>query len=156
MTEASGALADKLLSEGERTLAFFHALSADAWAQAVYGEGAAWTVAQALEHLVIAEVTLLRVLRDVAAGGPGAPPEIDIDRFNAQRTGSLQADPAGLMDAFRAGRQRIADFTRGLDEAQLARHGRHPAMGDSALGDMIKMIHLHASMHVRDIRRQLG
>ncbi len=63
---------------------------------------------------------------------------------------------AELLDIFSGTRQATAVFARGLDDAQLALRGRHPAMGDSSLGDILKMIYLHNTMHVRDIKKLLA
>jgi hypothetical protein len=148
------ALADKLLSEGERTLAYFAGLADDVWAQPLYVDGARWTVRGAFEHLILSEESLLRLFRLVAAGGQGAPEGVDIDGFNAEATGQLAGlSRAELLARCAAARRETADFARGLSDAQLAARGRHPALGEAALEEMLKLIYVHHSMHARDVRR---
>ncbi len=155
MTEHdSDALADKLLAEGQRTVDFFSGLSDALWLRQLYSDGAAWSVAQTLEHLILAERQLAQLIERVAGGGPGAPEGFDVDAFNRARTGTLGAvDRAALLDAYRAQRAVTAALARRLDAAQLARRGRHPAMGESSVEEMLKMIYLHNTLHIKDIKK---
>jgi Mycothiol maleylpyruvate isomerase N-terminal domain len=147
-------LSDKLLAEGERTLAFFGDLDDQAWSRPLYAHDNFWTVRDALEHLTMAETNLMTIIAEVAAGGPGAPEGFDVDAFNREHTRHLAAlDRPALLTAYRAQRARTAELARGLTESQLALRGRHPAMGDSSVADMLKMIYLHNAMHVKDIKR---
>jgi hypothetical protein len=153
---ASAALADKLLAEGERTTAFFDALSEAAWSHQLYTDGKAWSVALTLEHLILAERQLAQLIERVAGGGSGAPDDFDVDGFNAAQTGALGVTgrPA-LLANYRAQREATAALARRLDADQLARRGRHPAMGDSSVADMLKMIYLHNTLHIKDIKKLL-
>lgn len=147
-------LSDKLLAEGERTLAFFEGLGDEAWSRHLYSHDAMWTVRDALEHLTMAETSLMTIIADVAAGGAGAPEGFDVDAFNRDHTGHLAAmDRPALLTAYRAQRARTAALARGLSEKQLALRGRHPAMGESSVADMLKMIYLHNAMHIKDVKR---
>lgn len=156
MSEEASKLAEKLLSEGERALAFFRALPEDAWARTLYTDGARWTTRQAFEHLSIAETGIRRLCEEVAQGGSnGAPKGFDVDGFNHRMTDTYAAKTLDeLFVLFAETRRRTADFARSLDDAQLALRGRHPALGDSSLGDALKMIYLHNAMHIRDIKKQ--
>ena len=147
-------LAEKLLVEGERTAAFFEDLGVEAWSRQLYAHDNLWTVRDALEHLTLAETNLIAIIADVAAGGTGAPDGFDIDAFNRDHTGHLAAlhRPA-LLAAYRTQRARTAELARSLSESQLALRGRHPAMGDASVADMLKMIYLHNAMHVKDVKR---
>lgn len=152
---AAAALADKLAAEGERVAAFFaaHAERADA---PIYADGAAWSLRQTLEHLVLSERGLLQAFGDVAAGGPGAPESMDIEAFNREQTDALAAlSYAALGEAFLAQRSATVAFTRALSDEQLARRGRHPALGEASLTEMLKMIVLHGGMHMRDVRGRM-
>jgi hypothetical protein len=99
MSEEATKLADKLLSEGERTLVFFRALTAHDWARHVYADGAHWTVRQAFEHLALSERSMLRLCEGLLAGGKGAPEDFDIDRFNREHT--TEGCPSRNADIFR-------------------------------------------------------
>jgi hypothetical protein len=150
----AAAAADKLLAEGERTLAFFGALSNAHWDAQLYTDGARWTVAQTFEHLIVAERLLSRLIARVAEGGPGAPDDFDIDATNLSKTGVLGSyDRTALTAAYSETRAATAALARGFSAEQLARRGRHPAMGDSSVEDMLKMIYLHNTLHIKDIKR---
>jgi uncharacterized damage-inducible protein DinB len=158
MSEAAApdatAIADKLLAEGERTTQFFYALPDAIWHAELYADGARWSVAQTLEHLIVAEQLLIEMIQNVADSGPGAPAGFDIERTNAAKTGALGSLTRGaLVAAFGATRARTAACARQLSAEQLLRRGRHPAMGDSAVGEMLRMIYLHNTLHIKDIKR---
>ena len=45
----------------------------------------------------------------------------------------------------------------GLADDDLARRGRHPALGeDAALADFIRIVFMHGKLHLRDLSRALG
>ncbi len=147
-------LADKLLAEGERTLAFFESLSDETWSRQLYAHDSLWTVRNALEHLTLAETNLVTIIAGVAAGGQGATEDFDIDGFNREHTSHLAAlDRPALLAAYRTQRAQTAALAGSLSESQLALRGRHPAMGDSSVADMLRMIYLHNVMHVKDVKR---
>lgn len=154
MTEHNNALAAKLASEGERTREFFEALPEEAWRRLVYSDGAQWDARETLAHLIQAETSLRALFEQVTAGGEGAPADFDIERFNHEHTGQLaQLSRDELLQRYAEERITTVAFASGLTHAQLAMRGRHPAMGDSSIEDMLKMVYLHNSMHVRDIKR---
>ena len=148
------ALADKLISEGERTLAYFQALPASAWQQPIYGEGAHWILRDVFEHLIISEASLLKLFRRIVRTGMGIEDGFNVDQFNAEHTRELSAlSRDELTQQYAQTRQRTADFARELSDEQLAMRARHPALADAALEDMLKLIYLHHSMHVRDAKK---
>jgi hypothetical protein len=151
---AASALADKLLSEGARILEYFASMSDELWDMPLYTHEMLWQVTQVFEHLILSERNLLALFKQVAAGGTGAPTDFDIDRFNREHTGDLAGlSRVKLIEAFEAQRAETASFVRGLSDEQLALRGRHPALGVSAVGDMLKMIYLHNAMHLKDVKR---
>jgi uncharacterized damage-inducible protein DinB len=153
-SSTANTLADKLISEGERTAAFFAALPAERRHTPVYSDGAAWSVRHTLEHLILSERSLLLVFRAVAAGAPGAPTDVDVEAFNRDHTDDfahLSFDE--LVQAFRAQRRETTEFARSLADADLARRGHHPALGDASLLEMLRLVPLHNAMHLRDVRK---
>jgi hypothetical protein len=158
MTEHNNALAAKLAaklaSEGERTMTFFQSLPDEAWAKKVYANGAQWDAQETLAHLIQAEASLRVLFQRVVAGGEGAPADFNIEQFNHEHTGRLaQLSRDALLQRYADERRATVAFASGLTNAQLAMRGRHPALGDSSIEDMLKMIYLHNSMHVRDIKK---
>jgi len=150
-------LAGKLLSEGERTLMFFRGLPAEAWPMHIYADGAVWTTRDVLEHLVISEQEMQRLRAQIIEIEVGAPDGFDIDAYNLNETGryaALSVDE--LLALFADTRQNTALDAHSMSESQLARRGRHPAMGDSSIEDIFKIIYLHNTMHIRDIRKRVA
>lgn len=155
MAERSQALADKLLVEGERMLTAFRELPASTWQLPVYSEGPAWKVRDVFEHLILSEQSLLRLFQRIMDSGEGIAESFSTDQFNAEHTGELAAlSRDDILQRYAQMRQLTADFTRQLSDAQLAIRARHPALGMAALEDMLKLIYVHHTMHLRDIRRQ--
>jgi hypothetical protein len=156
MSDKANHLAEKLMAEGDKTLIFFRGLPEDAWAKQVFEDGAQWDVRGVFEHLVLSEVSLLKLFAGIVRGGPGASEGFDVDRFNHEHTGQLEAHARGqLFEHYAATRNQTVSFTRARDDDQLAMRGRHPAMGDSPVEDMLKMIYLHHTMHMRDVKKAI-
>jgi hypothetical protein len=154
MSTKAIALADKLTSEGERTLAFFRALPVEAWSKRTYVEGPGWTVRDTFEHLILSEQTLQQLFEQIVREGRGVAEGFSVDAFNAAHTGELAAlSWDDLQARYAETRRRTAAFTRDLTDEQLSIRARHPALGDSTLEEMLKLIHLHHTMHVRDVRK---
>jgi hypothetical protein len=116
-----------------------------------------WTARDVLAHLVAAERGHQRLISNVAQGGPGASPDLDVDRYNRGTVAQLAACTVEelLLDAAEVRRETIA-LVSALDDSDLDRHGRHPVLGeDAALVDMIRIIVMHVKMHLRDLQRVL-
>ena len=156
MTTASNLLADKLASEGERVLAYFRSLTAEDWAKPVYSEGPGWKVRDIFEHLIISEETLTILYERILREGRGVEEGFDRDQFNDEHTGGLSSLSLGdLGTRYAQTRAHTVDFTRPLTDEQLAIRARHPALGDATLEEMLKLMHVHHSMHMRDVKRSL-
>lgn len=156
MDNPASALAARLRSEGEKAAAFFGGLTMPQWGAEVYAEGQRWRARDLLAHFLSAERSFLLLFRDIAAGGPGVAPDFSVDRFNAEQVPALaDVAPEELLRHFRAARAEMADWVAGLSEHDLERRGRHPALGECALGEMIRMVFLHNQLHLRDLRRAL-
>lgn len=143
----------RLVSDGEKTAEFFRGLPPEAWEQQVYTTGGRWSVRMVLAHFVFAERALDRLMADVAAGGPGAPRDLDIDRFNeAEAAPFRNTPPLELLEAFRDARAATVHLAGGLDLPDLPKRGYHPWFGDVELGEMLKLVYRHNMIHLRDIR----
>jgi uncharacterized damage-inducible protein DinB len=157
MPETSASLSEKLKAEGEKVHAFFASLSQDQWQTPVYAEGAVWTPRSILAHLVTAERGFLGLFENIRQGRGGVSEDFSIDRYNArQQEKTHDMPPADLLPQFTAVRAEMVAYIARLNDAELSARGRHPAMGDSSLTDMIKMIYIHNNQHLRDVKKALA
>jgi len=149
-------LAERLTSEGQRTLEFFRALTPVEWEQVVYSEGASWRVRQVLAHFVSSEAANTQVVEDIILGGTGAPDEFDINQFNEQNIARMSTLSIGDMLAqYEMLRQATVNLVKKMDEGDLLKRGRHPLFGVTTVEDIIKLIYRHNQIHLRDIRQRL-
>jgi len=49
-------------------------------------------------------------------------------------------------------REKMATWVESLDEADLAKEGRHPFLGETTVEEMIKLVYRHNQIHYRDMR----
>ena len=150
------ALADRLEKGRQKTFEIFSALTPEYWQKPLYEEPT-WQVRSLLAHFVSAERQLLALAQDVAAGGPGAPPDLDIDRYNAAEQRRLDGQsPSSLLDQLDQERRQTIKWIGTLDAVQLDRIGRHPVLGDVNVETMITAIYGHQLLHMRDLSRLFG
>ncbi len=155
MSEAA-ALAEKLRMEGEKFYGYFAALTEQEWSEAVYTEGATWTIRSVLVHLMTAERAFLKLFEDIRQGGPGTSEDFVIDRYNARQQEKMKdAAPMELLEQYRTVRAQMIAWVAKLDDSELDRTGRHPFLGVTTLREMIKVVYIHNQTHYRDIRKAL-
>ena len=153
MTSKTNFLAKRLRSEGEKMTAFFAELSDADWNQAVYTEGETWTIRNVLVHFVTAEQGFLKLFAGIVAGGEGTPKDFDLERYNArQQEKGRSLTPQELLVQFQDVREKMATWVETLNEADLAKEGRHPFLGETTVEEMIKLVYRHNQIHYRDIR----
>ena len=154
MNETPTRLAEKLESEGAKTLEIFSALLPEQWETSIYTDGSAWTIRQLLAHFVTAEAGNLRLIENILAGGTGSPEDFDIDRFNEAKVSLIGDEPPGsLMQRFEQTRRATIEKVKNLQAEDLVRVGRHPFLGLASLADIIKLIYRHNQIHQRDFRK---
>lgn len=153
----SAKLAEKLATEGEKTLTFFRDLPDSVWTQQVFADGARWDVRDVFKHLCVSEHTLRRLFEQILATGQGVAENFDINAFNREKTGQFASlSREALFQLYADTRAKTIIFAQGLSDDQLAARGRHPALGDSTLEDQLKLIYLHHTMHMRDIKKAIA
>ena len=152
MSERIEKLLARLQKGGTKTLDIFGSLSPAQRDTILYEVPHPWTVRSLLAHFVSAEEALLRVAQDIAVGGPGAPEGFDYDAFNATEQERLaDLSPEQLLADMKAARQQTIEWLIGLQETDLDRVGRHPALGKITLEDFVNTIYGHQLMHMRDL-----
>jgi hypothetical protein len=149
-------LASKLEKGRLKTSGIFNSLTPEQWKKVVYHDPP-WQVRQLLAHFVSSERQLLALTRNIAEGGPGAPLDLDIDRFNAEEQTRLEGrSPPVLVDLLDEARQQTIAWVRSLSLDQLEMIGRHPVLGDVTVETMILSIYGHQLLHMRDLTKLLG
>ncbi|MEI7846985.1 MAG: DinB family protein [Chloroflexota bacterium] len=154
MPETPAFLAERLKSEGDKTLAFFNSIDPEKWEATVYTENETWTVRSVLVHYLTAEMGFLKIFDAIRNGGRGVSEDFDIDRYNAsQQKKAMELTPAVLLVRFREVRGQMINLVLSFSEADLQKIGRHPFLGQSNLVEMIKMVYRHNQIHFRDLRK---
>jgi hypothetical protein len=145
-----------MLSEGEKTIAYFKDLPQEAWETQVYTTGTCWNIKQVLAHFLSAERGLTALVHDIITEGGGAPEELDIDEFNENEVADLaDHEIPRLLDAFGEARKEFSDLVGKLSAQDLDRMGRHPWFGETELRKALKLVYRHNMIHLRDIRKAL-
>ena len=147
----------RLTKGAGKTAQILGSLSDGQWQTALYTEPMAWTARDMAAHFLSSEVALLQVMQDVASGGPGAPENFDYDAFNSEEQIRLGGpSPSCLLTDLAEARAATIAWVSKLDDSDLDRHGRHPALGDVTLEVFINAIYGHQLMHMRDLQRLLA
>jgi hypothetical protein len=147
-------LADRLQTEGQKSLEFFRGLAPEQWDQTIYTEGSQWTVRQVLAHFVSTESSINRLIQNILEGGPGVSEGFDIDAYNERKVAALHEVPISeLMDQFNQYRQRNVRVVVQMHPEDLIKTGRHPFLGIAPLVDIIKLLYRHNQIHQRDVRK---
>jgi hypothetical protein len=153
-TEIPKHLAERLVTEGDKTQKFFESLTPDEWQLKVYPDGTQWCIQQILAHFVASEVAFNHLISNILAGGEGAPEDFDIDVFNEREVLLYKNIPnSDLLELFNSYRKMNVTLIGKMSLEDLKRAGRHPFLGIAPLVDIIKLIYRHNQIHQRDIRR---
>ena len=156
MTDRRDAIAGELEKGLAETVSFFKSLSPSELRAQVYQDGAQWTVQQVLVHFGAIERSMHRLFTNILAGGPGAPPDFDFERYNRSQTrkyDGLTLDE--LIDRFTEVRQETIRIVREMQEEDLDREGMHAFHGHGRLDRFIRWAYEHVRIHEDDIREAL-
>ena len=142
--------------EGQKTTVFFAALTPAEWEQAVYTTGSRWRVKQVLAHFISAERAYQYYIKNVLAGGSGAPSDLDINAFNDSEAPAISVAPVDeLIASFSRARQETMELTVSMTELDLRRTSIHPWFGEKELSWFLKLLYRHNQMHLQDVRKVL-
>jgi len=156
MKNRRAAIAAELERGLAESVSFFKSLSPDELRTQVYQDGAQWTVQQILAHFIAIERSMQWLFKDILAGGRGAPPDFDLNRYNQTQTrkyDGLALDE--LIERFRAVRQETIRVVQGMNEEDLDREGVHAFHGKGTLDRFIRWAYEHARLHEDDIHEAL-
>ncbi len=155
MTSSRAEGLEKKLEKGlQRTIEYFVGFQPEVWDREVYADPP-WNARSVLVHLLSAERELLYLIQNVAGGGQGVTESFDIDAFNqAEQEIGPQVPPPELLALLTAARQQTLEWVKHLEDEQLDRIGRHPALGEITVEAMINAIWGHHLLHIREMRKQ--
>ncbi len=157
MSERTDYLAQRLAQQRDESLSLFRSLTPAQWQTPVHGDEHGWDIRTLLSHFVSSEASMLRLMQDIAEGGPGSPDDFDLNRFNASRAAKMaDLTPADLLQQFEQARAATIAWVRALDDARLDRQGRHASMGIQTVEGIVKIIYKHNQLHEIDARTALG
>ncbi len=156
MADRRQAMISELEKAAEEAVVFFTALTPAQLKRPVYTESIQWNVRQVLAHLVTIEKSMHWLFRNLLDGGPGAPEDFDIDRFNRSQPAKLDhLALADVIDQFRGVRTETIAIVAGMTDADLNREGRHPFHGHGRLERFIRWAYEHQRFHINDVRQVL-
>ena len=145
-------LIEKLDRGIAKTTEFFEALDHDKWDQQISDEDGAWTVKELVGHFVTSEDYLLKIAKDIASGGEGAPRDTNIDKINQEDVNKFPKLPLGdLLNLLIDTRRKTVEWVQELDEATLDMIGYHPTLGTSNVETVIFSIYAHQLLHMREV-----
>ncbi len=157
MVATPASIAERMTSEGLKTLDFFAALTPEQMLVTIYSEGSFWSVRDVLAHFVSAESGITRLIENILSGGSGTPEDFDLNAYNERKVSGLKEDSTeGLLTKFSTLREKSVALVKGLQQSDLAISGRHPWLGVATIEDMLKILYRHNQIHQRDIRRALN
>jgi hypothetical protein len=142
----------KLGQTRARLLTVVEGLAAECWDWRP--QDGRWSARLTLAHVGSAQWDHLEVARRMVAGEPTAVPNFDLDTWNNARVGershwSVEQVLADLEAAQRA----TIGFLESISDADLATAGTHPVLGETSVGQVIRLIPLHDNLHRRDLLR---
>jgi len=151
-TQINAALEENLT----RTISFFNKLTPQQLETAVYEGELEWTARQILAHFATIEATMHWLFKDLQAGGPGSPPDFDVDRFNRTQVGKLDdLELAALIEKFKSVRRETMAIVSQMSDSDLDREGRHAFHGHGKLERFIHWTYEHVDLHIEDIRKAI-
>jgi uncharacterized damage-inducible protein DinB len=148
-------IAERITGARAKLLAAVEGLEAAAWEWRP-GDGR-WSVRLTLAHVGEAQWSHLEVARRAIAGEPVDLPGFDLEAWNAAAVAE-RADwsVVRVLADLAAAQEATLTFLDGLDGEQLAIIESHPALGEMSVGQGLRIIAVHDSMHRRDIEKLLG
>jgi uncharacterized damage-inducible protein DinB len=141
---------DKIVTARARLLAAVDGLQAEAWDWRP-GDGR-WSARQTLAHVGSAQWDHLQVAQRLIAGEPVTLSDFDLDAWNAAQVAKRASWPvAQLLADLEAAHLQTLCFLASLDAQKLSITGTHPALGEVSVGQVLRVIALHDSLHRRDV-----
>ena len=115
-----------------------------------------WSIKETLAHLASAEGSHRQVAQAIAAGQAVDLADFDLDTWNAAQVAERrQRSIDEILEEMTAERQRTLSALQDLENETLDRQGLHPALGETTVLKVFRIIHIHERWHLKDIRQLL-
>ena len=148
---------EKLGESREALLSLLDGLTPEQWNATVYSEGASWTVATVLAHLVESERGMSIHVHKIRKGEATIPDDFDLERWNAGLTRRIGDIATGeLMANAAATRVKTLEVIDSLEDSDWELTGRHPSRGEITVDQYYETIYVHELGHLEDIRAAVG
>lgn len=147
---------EELTSGLDNSIRFFQSLTPQQLALEVYQEGARWTAKQVVAHFVTIERSMQKLFENILSGGPGAPADFDVNRYNKSMVAKLEGLSLDeLIAQFKEVRRKTIDIVARMSDSDFDREGFHAFHGHGRLERFIRWAYEHARLHEEDIRNAL-
>src|SRR4051794_21987720 len=154
-SDRKGPLRERLASGREMFLAEVAALGEDELARPVWSDGHGhWTARELIGHVAYAEAGMLPLITATLDGNPPQPnPDFDLNRYNEGRVRRAQAQSVPeLLARLEASRRETLALLDRIAEADLDRASYHPALKETNIEGIFKIIAHHERTHAKDLR----
>jgi len=148
---------EKLISDGTRIVKLFSSLTIDEWTSTVYDGENNWQVKDILAHFISAEQSFIVLFDNLRINGIGVNDEFTIDSYNNAQVIKLKQTAAeDLIELFIKTREATVNWVIQIPESDFEIVGRHPALGETKIINMVRMITIHNQMHIKDLQDSIG
>ncbi len=115
-----------------------------------------WSIKETLGHLASSEGSHRQVAQTIAAGQTVDVPDFDLDTWNAAQVSKRhQRSIDEILGEMAAERQRTLSALQDLEDEALDGQGLHPALGETTVLKVFRIIPIHERWHLKDIRQLL-
>ena len=115
-----------------------------------------WSIKETLAHLASAEGSHRQVAQAIAVGQTVDVPDFDLDAWNAARVAERrQRSTDEILEEMAAERQRTLSALQDLEDEVLDHQGLHPALGETTVLKVLRIIPIHERWHLKDIQQLL-
>ena len=148
---------EKLISDGTRIVKLFSSLTIDEWTSTVYDGENNWQVKDILAHFISAEQSFIVLFDNIRINGIGVNDDFTTDAYNNAQVKKLKQTAAeDLIDLFIKTREATINWVIQIPESDFEIVGRHPALGETKIINMVRMITIHNQMHIKDLQDSIG
>jgi uncharacterized damage-inducible protein DinB len=147
-------LIDKLAAAREEILQTIEGLDEEVltWQP---GDGR-WSIKETLAHLASAEGSHRQVAQAIAARQTVDVPDFDLDTWNAAQVAKRrQRSIDEILEEMAAERQRTLSALQHLESKALDHEGLHPALGETTVLKVFRIIPIHERWHLKNIKQLL-